>query len=111
MISDWQGDERRAVTRYPLRLPVTLKIGTDIVRATTINVSASGVCLSLLNPPPLGAKLECTMIFPPDLTLAGPVHTRCTGRVVRVEQYGMLSIVAITIRRYEFLPGLAEEAL
>ena len=101
--------DRRNVQRFHLKLPLTVKCGTeavDKVSTATKDVSSRGVYFFLPKDVSQGAAVEIVMTLPNELTLAGPVQVRCLGRVHRSEKLdsGELGVVA-TIDRYEFLRG------
>ena len=57
-----------------------------------------------------GSRVEVTMEFPSQVTLAEPLHIRFLARVVRVEpKSSTLTGVAAAIEEYEFLPPEAAE--
>lgn len=52
-------------------------------------------------------KIEFVLTLPKEITLAGDVHIRCFGQVVRVEDHNGRRGIAARIERYEFLPAPA----
>jgi len=54
-----------------------------------------------------GNEIEFILTLPKEITLAGDVHIRCFGQVVRVEPHNGRSGIAARIERYEFLPAPA----
>ncbi len=54
-----------------------------------------------------GSEIEFILTLPKEITLAGDVHIRCFGQVVRVEEKNGTRGVAARIERYEFLPAAA----
>lgn len=100
--------ERRAMRRFDMRLPTSVKVpGTGLAELTTEteNVSARGVYFYLDRPLAEGMRIEVTMTFPPHVTLTDPVRVRFTARVIRVDAPLLVfrSGVAALIEEYEFL--------
>ena len=54
-----------------------------------------------------GAEIEFVLTLPKEITLAGDVHIRCFGQVLRVEDHNGRRGIAARIERYEFLPAQA----
>jgi hypothetical protein len=97
--------ERRAMRRFDMRLPATVKWGASEQLSTeTQNVSARGVFLVLDRQVDAGAHLEITLTFPAYVSLTDCVRVRFTAQVVRVEGAEDGSIgVGAAIEQYEFL--------
>jgi hypothetical protein len=55
----------------------------------------------------LGNEIEFVLTLPKEITMAGDVHIRCYGQVVRVEPHNGRRGVAARIERYEFLSAAA----
>jgi hypothetical protein len=100
--------ERRALRRFIMRLPLTVRWADENVvgEVTTESreVSSRGLYFNLpkgLNP---GSLLEIVMVLPHELTQAGPVCVRCQGRVLRtsVEEPGKVAVAA-AMEGYEFM--------
>ena len=102
------GAERRAIRRFDMRLPASVKLaGSDgpALLTETQNVSARGVFFYLEQPLPLGAVFEVTLTLPPHVTLTDSVQIRFNARVVRVETPRPSSLVGVgaLIEEHEFL--------
>ncbi len=98
--------EKRAMRRFPLRLPLAVKHpDKGQLPAYTRDISSRGICFFLDSPLEIGSNFEFTLTLPADITLTEPLHVRCTAHVVRVEQPADKSGLAIAaiIDRYEFL--------
>jgi hypothetical protein len=54
-----------------------------------------------------GTSIEFVLTLPKEVTMAGDVHIRCFGQVVRVEDHNGRRGIAARIERYEFLPAPA----
>lgn len=101
-------DERRAMRRFDMRLPASVKLaGSDgpTLLTETQNVSARGVFFYLSQPLPLGTEFEVTLTLPPHVTLTDSVQIRFNARVVRVEEPRPSSLVGVgaLIEEHEFL--------
>ena len=101
-------DERRAMRRFDMRLPASVKLaGSDgpTLLTETQNVSARGVFFYLSQPLPLGTEFEVTLTLPPHVTLTASVQIRFNARVVRVEEPRPSSLVGVgaLIEEHEFL--------
>ena len=98
--------ERRALRRFNMKLPAWVRVpGIPApFEVESENVSARGIFFYIDRWMKEGSKIEVTMDFPSQLTLADPVRVRFVARVVRVEpQTGMRMGVAAAIEEYEFL--------
>lgn len=105
------GIERRASRRFNMALPLTVKSagpqGTIERRGQTRDVSFRGLFFLVDTLYDLGSEIEFVLTLPKEITLAGDVHIRCFGQVVRVEDNAEPNGrrgVAAKIERYEFLP-------
>jgi len=101
-------DERRAMRRFDMRLPASVRIGGaegSVLLTETQNVSARGVFFYLTQPIPLGTEFEVTLTLPPHVTLTDSVQIRFNARVVRVEEPRPSSLVGVgaLIEEHEFL--------
>src|SRR5689334_18004564 len=99
--------DRRSTRRFDMRLAAIVK-RTDGVRyelfTETQNVSARGVFFYLDREVEPGERLEVTLTFPTDVTLADAVRIRFVARVLRVDTAPMSRVgVAAVIEEYEFL--------
>jgi hypothetical protein len=101
--------ERRAARRFSMMLPVRLRFpdGASIVEkdGQTRDVSYRGLYFLTDAKPTAGSSIEFVLTLPQQITLAGDVHIRCYGRVLRVEPHDVRSGVAARIDRHEFLPA------
>lgn len=105
------GTERRASRRFALNLPVMVRrpgdAGASELRAETRDVSFRGLYFLIEGSFEAGMPIEFVLTLPKEITLAGDVHIRCYGQVVRVEPLNSHRGVAARIDRYEFLPAPA----
>lgn len=98
--------EKRGNRRFSFNLPVEIKFldnGTYEVTGHTRDVSSRGVFFYVQSGIQEGAPIEFMMTLPPEITLAGPIRVRCSGKVVRVEQNGQEQGVAVAIDKYDFV--------
>ena len=100
--------ERRSAQRFRIKLPLTVRwtSGSAVGEARTESqdVSSRGIYFSLPKFVQNGSPVEIVLTLPHEITMAGPVHVRCLGRIQRAEQQqpGFAGMVA-EIDRYEFL--------
>jgi hypothetical protein len=102
------GQERRAMRRFDMRLPATIKLtGQEPLELVTEtqNVSARGVFFYLDRRVTQGTQLDVVLTFPPHVTLTDSVKVRFAARVVRVDAPLPASRVGVAavIEEYEFL--------
>ena len=108
-------DEKRVLPRFPLEMPVWLRLpGSDAtVHAKTRDVSASGVFFYVNCDIREDSEIEFTMTLPPELTRTAAIQVSCKGKVVRVqkdETSGKIGIAA-AIHSYDFLAQAASSSL
>ena len=93
--------------RFSMNLPASVKVsGIPNEFSTEIeNVSARGLFFYLDRWMTEGARIEVTMAFPPQVTLADSVRVKFLARVVRVEPKEPATRVGVAavIEEYEFL--------
>ena len=98
--------DRRAMRRFSMKLLASVRVSgipSQFVTETQ-NVSARGIFFYLDRLMTEGARVEVTLNFPPEITLADPMQVRCVARVVRVEpETTTRTGVAAMIHEYEFL--------
>ena len=103
--------ERRAARRFSMTLPLKVRLkaegGYAETTGETRDVSFRGLYFMIEAAVEAGSAIEFVLTLPQQITLAGDVHIRCYGRVLRVEAHNSRSGVAARIERYEFLPAPA----
>jgi hypothetical protein len=103
--------ERRAARRFSMALPLKVRLSAEsgIAEKTgeTRDVSFRGLYFTIEASVETGSSIEFVLTLPQQITLAGDVHIRCYGRVLRVEPRNGRRGVAAQIDRYEFLPASA----
>lgn len=95
--------EKRATRRFPLALPVAVRVQTkEEIVSETRNVSARGVFFYLESAPEEGSAVEFTLTLPPEITLTEALRIHCSGRVVRVDRgAGERVGIAAAIDKYD----------
>lgn len=81
-VRDWRA--LRGATRYPIHLRVTLLCDGHEFEAVTVDLSASGVLLRLIEPLPVGQNVEFLLEIPAGsmgFSVTAAVHG--SGRIVR----------------------------
>jgi hypothetical protein len=93
----------RAAVRFPLCLEIVLHAAERQYAATTIDVSANGVCCRGKELPTIGTEVtfELTM---PAAVMGGveDVLLHCAGRIVRHQQAEDKQMAAAVIEEYSF---------
>ncbi len=101
--------ERRASRRFNMLLPLTVRsngpAGAVERAAKTRDISFRGLYFITDEPYQPGNQIEFVLTFQKEITRAGEIALRCSGRVVRVELHGAGNGVGARIERYEFLPA------
>jgi hypothetical protein len=98
--------DRRLMRRFSMRLPASVRVSgiPSEFSTETENVSARGIFFYLDRWMTTGARVEVTMNFPPQVTLADALQVRCLARVVRVQPVTSTRTgVAAMIEEYEFV--------
>jgi hypothetical protein len=103
--------ERRASRRFTMTLPLTVRTngpeGGIERQGQTRDVSFRGLYFLIDANFEPGTSIEFILTLPREITMAGDVHIRCFGQIVRVEPHNGRRGVAARIDRYEFLPTAA----
>lgn len=89
--------------RFPIKLPIAVKLTSGESHAETQNISANGVLFQVDADMPLGSMVDFTISFPAEVMgSAVDVKVDCRGRVVRnVEENGRRG-VGVVIDEYHF---------
>jgi hypothetical protein len=98
--------DRRTMRRFSMRLPAAVRVSgiPNEFTTETENVSSRGIFFYLDRWMTEGARVEVTMNFPPQVTLADALQVRCLARVVRVQPITSTRTgVAAMIQEYEFV--------
>jgi hypothetical protein len=104
--------ERRTSRRFNMSLPLSVRIPAEEgagqeKNAETRDVSFRGLYFLIDGRVEPGTAIEFVLTLPKEITMAGDVHIRCYGQVVRVDDHNGRRGVAARIERYEFLPAPA----
>jgi hypothetical protein len=107
-MDDQRPEEKRAIRRFALQLPVqvTAKSGKALeATAESRDVSSHGICFLCDAALEAGSPIEFTVTLPAEITMTEPMRVRCLGTVVRVERKDFRGrfAVAAAIRHYEFV--------
>ncbi len=103
--------DRRRHPRVPAEQIVTVTCATcsSDTAAVTQNLSLGGVLLRTSNCVEEGAEVGLTLVFPIEITRTREVHIVCRGKVVRRQQFGTRSAIAVEFKHYEPLPQYHDE--
>jgi hypothetical protein len=95
--------EMQGATRFPIKLPVSVKSGTGQSFCETENVSANGVFFQMESDIPLGSTVNFTIQLPAAvLGTESDVQVACRGRVVRSADEGKNKGIGVVIDEYRF---------
>jgi hypothetical protein len=102
------GQEKRAIRRFPLQLPVTVTANSGALLeavAESRDVSSHGICFYCDAELERDSAIQFTVTLPTEVTMTEPISVRCNGTVVRVEnnESGGKFAVAAAIDSYEFV--------
>ena len=100
--------ERRTSRRFTMTLPLSVKTegaAETAMQGETRDVSFRGLYFMVDSALEPGAPIEFVLTLPKEITMAGDVHIRCYGQVIRVDDQDGRRGVAARIERYEFLPA------
>lgn len=107
-MEDMRPEEKRAIRRFTLQLPVTVtaKSGERLeTTAESRDVSSHGICFYCDTALEAESAIEFMLTLPTEVTMTEPLQVRCTGKVVRVENgrgEGKFAVAAV-ISNYEFV--------
>jgi hypothetical protein len=106
-MEDVTAQEKRAIRRFALQLPVTVTAASgEQVKtiAHTKDVSSHGICFYCDSAMERGSAIEFTVTLPTEVTMTEAINVRCLGTVVRVEgeSAGKFAVAAV-IDNYEFV--------
>lgn len=95
--------ELRGAVRFPVKLPIAIKVEGAQIDADTDNMSAGGVLFHLDADMEVGSNLEFQIAMPASfLGATSDVLVTGSGRVVRCEPEGGRKAVAAVIDEYRF---------
>jgi len=95
--------EMQSAVRFPIKLPISVKLGSSESHTETENISANGVLFRLESDMPVGSPVDFTISLPADVVGAkSDVQLDCRGRVVRSSDEGGRRGVGVVIDEYRF---------
>jgi hypothetical protein len=95
--------EMQGATRFPIKLPVSVKSSSGQSYCETENVSANGVFFQVESDIPLGSTVNFTIQLPAAvLGTESDVQVACRGRVVRSADEGANKGIGVVIDEYRF---------
>ncbi len=105
------GSDRRRHPRVAVEQIVTLTCATCPAdpAAVTQKVSLGGVLLRTSKCVEEGAEVGLMLVFPVEMTRTREVHIVCRGKVLRRQQFGTRSAIAVEFKHYEPLPQYQDE--
>jgi PilZ domain-containing protein len=107
-MEDSRPEEKRAIRRFALQLPVTVtaKSGERLeATAESRDVSSHGICFYCDTALEAESPIEFILTLPAEITMTEPLQVRCSGTVVRVDGRsgeGKFAVAA-AISNYEFV--------
>jgi hypothetical protein len=96
--------DMQSATRFPIKLPISVKSKAGESHTETQNISANGVLFQMVDPEmPVGSMVDFTISLPADVVGAeSDVRVDCRGRVVRSFEEGGRRGVGVVIDEYRF---------
>jgi hypothetical protein len=96
--------EVQSATRFPIKLPISVKSKTGETRTESQNISANGVLFQMVDSEmPVGSMVDFTISLPADVVGAETdVRLDCRGRVVRSFEESGRRGVGVVIDEYRF---------
>jgi hypothetical protein len=96
--------EVQSATRFPIKLPISVKSKTGESFTLTQNISANGVLFQMVDSEmPVGSMVDFTISLPADVVGAdADVRLDCRGRVVRSFEDSGRRGVGVVIDEYRF---------
>jgi hypothetical protein len=95
--------DMQSAVRFPIKLPVAVKLQSGDSLAETQNISANGVLFQVESEMPVGSLVDFTISLPADVVGAeADVQLDCRGRVVRNYEEDGRRGVGVVIDEYRF---------
>ena len=96
--------DMQSATRFPIKLPISVKSKTGERHTETQNISANGVLFQMVDSEmPVGSMVDFTISLPADVVGAeADVRLDCRGRVVRSFEDSGRRGVGVVIDEYRF---------
>lgn len=96
--------ELRNAVRFPIQLPVEIRVQTTEYQAVTGDISSGGVLFHMESALEVGSPIEFTIAMPAEVVgSATDVLVNCVGRVVRCSEDISGPAVAAVIDDYTFV--------
>jgi PilZ domain len=95
--------DMQSAVRFPIKLPVAVKLKSGDSPTETQNISANGVLFQVESEMPVGSLVDFTISLPADVVGAeADVQLDCRGRVVRNYEEDGRRGVGVVIDEYRF---------
>jgi PilZ domain len=95
--------DMQSAARFPIKLPVSVKLKSGESATETQNISANGVLFQVSSEIPVGSLVEFTISLPADVVGSNSdVQIDCRGRVVRSFEEDGRRGVGVVIDEYHF---------
>lgn len=95
--------DMQSATRFPIKLPISVKSTAGQSYSETENISANGVLFQMESDMPLGSTVDFTISLPAAvLGSEVDVQLDCRGRVVRSADEGGRKGIGVVIDEYRF---------
>ena len=95
--------DMQSATRFPIKLPISVKSTLGESCSETENISANGVLFQMESDMPLGSTVDFTISMPAAILGAETdVKLDCRGRVVRSADEGGRKGIGVVIDEYRF---------
>src|SRR5271165_51005 len=96
--------DMQSATRFPIKLPISVKSKTGESHTETENISANGVLFQMVESEmPVGSMVDFTISLPADVVgTEADVRLDCRGRVVRSFEESGRRGVGVVIDEYRF---------
>jgi len=96
-------NDLQSAARFPIKLPIHLKLQSGENLTETQNISANGVLFRVDSEMPVGAPVDFTISLPAEIVGAAmDVQVDCRGRVVRSFSQDGRRGVGVVIDEYHF---------
>jgi hypothetical protein len=95
--------DMQSAVRFPVKLPVSVKLQSGASATETQNISANGVLFEVESDMPVGSVVDFTISLPAGVVgAAHDVRVDCRGRVVRSSQHDGRRGIGVVIDEYRF---------
>ncbi len=95
--------DMQSAVRFPVKLPVSVKLQAGASATETQNISANGVLFEVESDMPIGSVVDFTISLPAGVVgSASDVRVDCRGRVVRSSEHDGRRGIGVVIDEYRF---------